>query len=35
MNIKEIRELLQLMNEHEIGELELDNEGVRLKVNNF
>ncbi len=32
MNIKEIRELLQLMNEHEIGELELDNEGVRLKV---
>ena len=32
MNIKEIKEILQLMKEHDLSELEMENDGLRLKL---
>ena len=32
MNIKEIREMIQLMNENNLSEIELEKEGLRIKL---
>lgn len=32
MNLKEIREIINLMNDNEISELELEREGIKLKL---
>lgn len=32
MNIKEIKEVLQLMKEHELAEIEIEKDGLKLKV---
>lgn len=32
MNLKEIRELLQLMTDHDLSEIEIEKEGMRIKL---
>jgi len=32
MNLKEIRELINLMNEHELSEIEVEREGAKIKI---
>ena len=32
MNLKEIRELINLMNEHHLGEIEIEREGMKVKI---
>ena len=32
MNLKEIREIINLMNEHDLSEIELEREGTRVKI---
>ena len=32
MNLKEIREIINLMNEHDLSEIELEREGTKVKI---